>query len=95
MNRPRRFDNGEAPIHVAARLGMNDVIRAVIRKGGDVNLASANKSSPLHLAVKEKHSWTAKVLCEVGANVNAIDATGKGISMVIDGVNMFFYGFRC
>jgi ankyrin repeat protein len=55
---------------------MNDVIRAVIRKGGDVNLASANKSAPLHLAVKEKHSWTAKVLCEVGADVNARDAAG-------------------
>jgi len=76
VNRPRRYDNGEAPIHVAARLGMNDVIRAVIRKGGDVNLPSANRSAPLHLAVKMKHSWTAKVLCEVGADVHARDASG-------------------
>jgi len=76
-NRPRRYDNGEAPIHTAARLSMNDVIRALVRKGGDVSLSWKNGSSPLHIAIRERHSWTAKVLCECGADVNGRDASGS------------------
>ena len=77
INRPRRYDNGEAPIHTACRHAMNDVIRALVRKGGDVNLTLNTKgSTPLHIAIKERHSWTVKVLCECGADVNARDSTG-------------------
>lgn len=76
VNRPRRYDTGFAPIHVAARLGMNNVIRAIIRKGGDVNLIANDQRTPLHLAVMEKHAYTCRVLGECGADVNARDSTG-------------------
>lgn len=77
VNRPRRYDTGEAPIHLAARLGMNGVLGAMIFKGGDVNLPCANRSTPLHFAVREKHPTTVKLLCGAGANVHAVNNQGN------------------
>lgn len=76
VNRPRRYDNGEAPMHIAAKLGMNEVLQLMILKGGDVNLMSGDRSTPLHLAVKEKHARTVQLLCEAGGNVNIFNAKG-------------------
>lgn len=76
VNRPRRYDTGEAPIHIAAKLGLNEVLQFMILKGGDVNLMSGDHSTPLHLAIKEKHPRTVKLLCEAGSNVNTCNAKG-------------------
>lgn len=77
VNRPRRYDSGEAPMHVAAKLGMNDVLQRMICKGGDVNLLSGDRSTPLFLAVREKHPLTVRLLCDAGSSVNACNFQGR------------------
>lgn len=83
VNRPRRYDTGEAPIHLAAKLGMNTVLGAMIFKGGDVNLPCGNRSTPLHFAVREKHPTTVKILCEAGANVHAVNSQGNCALIIV------------
>ena len=76
VNRPKEYTNKDAPIHVAARNGLDRALQFMIRTGADVNLVTGDGSSPLHLAVKEKHMCTAHLLCENGANVNCFDSRG-------------------
>ena len=76
VNRPRRYDNGEGPVHCAARHGMSDLLRFIIRKGGYLEQRSADGSTPLHLAVREKHAGCTELLCVAGASVNSSDARG-------------------
>ena len=35
VNRPRTYDDGDTPLHVAARLGRTDIVRLLMAKGAD------------------------------------------------------------
>jgi len=68
---------GKAPIHVACNLkNYNEVVRLLIRHGANVNVADANKYTPLHIStLLQKHDLT-ELLLENDANPDVIDKFG-------------------
>ena len=66
----------ECPLHAAAALGLDDMVRLLIAAGIDINSYSVNKStgtrwSALHWAVYYNRVSTVKLLVELGADINA------------------------
>uniref|UniRef100_A0A8C2J501 Serine/threonine-protein phosphatase 6 regulatory ankyrin repeat subunit B-like n=1 Tax=Cyprinus carpio TaxID=7962 RepID=A0A8C2J501_CYPCA len=49
-------ENGESAVHVAARHGALEMIRALIQEGGDVTWKSKVGENPLHVAVRHCHA---------------------------------------
>ena len=50
VNRPRTYDDGDTPLHVAARLGRTDIVRLLMAKGADPRAVNKviyyNKGTP-------------------------------------------------
>jgi len=69
--------NKRQAIHIAARLGYIGILDVLLKKGVDVNQATANKEMPLHLAVQSLYVPSVKYLVKKGADINAIDQSGK------------------
>src|SRR5262245_63418932 len=68
---------GLAPIHLAARQGYMDTVRAVIEAGADVNqLTTGDKSTPLLIATINGHFDVAKYLLEHGGDPNLASENG-------------------
>ena len=44
-------NSGFAPLHYACQLGYSDMVEALIRAGANVNVMSADKLMPIHLAI--------------------------------------------
>lgn len=44
-------DSGFAPLHYACQLGNPDMVQSLIKAGADVNVMSADKLMPIHLAI--------------------------------------------
>ena len=44
-------DSGFAPLHYASQLGNPEIVEALIKAGADVNVMSADKLMPIHLAI--------------------------------------------
>ena len=66
VNRPRRYDSGETPMHVAARLGDSVVIAAALRRGaGRPDVQSSSGSTPLHVAARERNAGCVDLMCSV------------------------------
>ena len=76
VNRPRRYDSGETPMHLAARLGDSVIMAAALRQGvGRVDVQSSDRSTPLHIAARERHTGCIDLLCWSARRdaVNAVD----------------------
>ena len=54
-----------------------DIASQLIKLGADVNLASFNGITPLHLAAAQGHVELVKELLDSGAEHDAITATGE------------------
>jgi ankyrin repeat protein len=68
---------GLAPLHLAARQGYMDTVRAVIEAGVDVNqLTAGDKSTPLLIATINGHFDVAKYLLDRGADPNLASENG-------------------
>ena len=52
--------------------GFEDVVRALLEAGADVNAKSLDYGTPLHLAAMKARSHVASLLLEFRANVNAV-----------------------
>ncbi|CAN0273174.1 unnamed protein product, partial [Ectocarpus sp. 8 AP-2014] len=61
---------GSFPIHVASRRGLDEVVRALVQRGADLDSLDADDYTPLFRAVQQDHVSTMKVLLAEGANVN-------------------------
>lgn len=61
-------------LHTAARLGHADILRLLIKHGGDVNAKAkaTHQATPLHWAARANRLAAVEVLLEHGADVNAI-----------------------
>lgn len=76
VNRPRRYDTGETPMHVAARLGDGVVMAACLRRGvGRPDVQSSDGTTPLHIAARERHAACVDLLCMAARRgaVNCVD----------------------
>jgi hypothetical protein len=68
----------------SARVGDTSNVKRMIDRGADINFRDQYGDTPLHLAIKNKHPDTAKVLITSGANVNekgALEDTPLHISI--------------
>lgn len=76
------FQDGQygayTPMHTAARMGHAEVIRVLIKHGGNVNVnaIASHKATPLHWAARANQTEAATVLLEAGAEVNALAGDG-------------------
>jgi len=76
VNRPRRYDSGETPMHMAARLGDSVIIAAALRRGaGRPDVQSSSGTTPLHVAARERHASCLDLLCSAARRdaVNVVD----------------------
>jgi len=76
VNRPRRYDSGETPMHIAARLGDCIVMAAVLRRGaGRPDVQSSDGTTPLHVAARERNAGCVDLLCAAARRgaINSID----------------------
>jgi len=64
-------------VHVAARLGDEDLIGFAIGHGGDINPFNADGASPLHVAVEHAQLPAIKFLVELGADLAAPNRAGE------------------
>ena len=60
----------------ASREGMLDAVKALVAAGADLNQPSAEKSTPLIIAIANAHYTTAKYLVDAGADVNLVNSDG-------------------
>ena len=77
VNRPRRYDSGETPLHIAARLGDSVIMAAALRRGaGRPDVQSSDGTTPLHIAARERHAACVDLLC-TAARRSAINSLDK------------------
>jgi len=80
VNRP-----GWAPLHYAAAIGNNEIVRILLEKSAYIDAESPNKTTPLMMAARGGHILTVKLLLDEGADatlknelgMNAIDFAAK------------------
>jgi ankyrin repeat protein len=80
VNRP-----GWTPLHYAAAIGNEDIVRILIGKSAFLDARSPNNTTPLMMAARSGHIMTVKLLFDAGADatlknehgMNAIDFANK------------------
>lgn len=78
--------NGRSAVHLAAIAGLSaDLLKAILQKGGDVNLKDTlGGSTPMHLLQRKdlvSFRDSLSLLVEAGADVNALDMSGVSLLM--------------
>ncbi|KAL9598673.1 MAG: hypothetical protein Q9219_004342 [cf. Caloplaca sp. 3 TL-2023] len=68
-------NNGRTIIHIAARMGRNEVLRMLFDEftGVDVDAQATDGRTALHIAVFYNNCETIKVLCQEGARIEILD----------------------
>jgi cytohesin len=73
-----RNSEDQTPLHVAARDGHADAVKALLKAGAVVDLKQeAIGLTALHYAAREGHADAIKALLAKGASVNAVDKVGE------------------
>jgi ankyrin repeat protein len=60
-------------LHFAAKGGCDDVVRALVEAGAQVDSSDRSKMTPLHRAIESGHESTASLLLELGADPLVMD----------------------
>src|SRR5918999_3203176 len=71
MSASEKYEEGHTALMCAALEGHTETVKALLRKGADVNAKDATGRTALMFAVVNLHDETVKVLLEHGADVNA------------------------
>lgn len=71
------FDDGNTPLHIAARDGENGIALFLLDKNISIDAKNASNATALHEAVRNGNSETALLLLNAGADVNARDSFGN------------------
>ncbi|KAK4874602.1 hypothetical protein RN001_013962 [Aquatica leii] len=67
---------GETPLHIAASRGFTEIINLLISKKAKINPIAEGRTSPLFLAVQNRHIEAAKLLINNGAHVDFENLNG-------------------
>lgn len=70
-------DNGQTPIHYAARRGHNEGIKLLADYGASINVLDSYGFSPYLWAVIAGNNNTVKLLLSLGVDINSTDMDGK------------------
>lgn len=84
VNQPS--SDGESPFHLATRIGSTPLFDLLLGSGrGNVNACTTtDQRTPLHIAVLAGHTNLIEKLLALGANINALDASGhSALSLAI------------
>lgn len=90
VNRP-----GWTPLHYAAAVGNNDIVRILLDRSAYIDAESPNKTTPIMMAARGGHIMTVKLLLDEGADamlknelgMNAIDFAEKhGFTDIVEGL---------
>jgi ankyrin repeat protein len=66
---------GFTPLHVASTKGNGEVVRELLKKGANMNIANQYGFTPLYIANQEGHVNMLRDLLSRGANVNTANKT--------------------
>jgi hypothetical protein len=70
------FDDGNTPLTLAVKQGKH-YVELLIKHGANVNLPVTDGITPLMAAALEGDVETARVLLDAGADINAVDSSGR------------------
>ena len=65
---PQDKSTGNFPIHIGCQNGHQEVAKALVAGGCDVNAQNNNGLTALHMSVAYDYYWTSKLLVEAGAD---------------------------
>lgn len=68
-NPDAKDENGETPLHVAARVGHLGMVKELVKFGGDVNAENLAGYTPLALAIRHGHREVEEFLRQMGGKV--------------------------
>ena len=63
---------GETPLHLATRANQADIIRVLLRHGGDANAQAREQTTPLHIASRIGNRDIVALLLQHGAKADAV-----------------------
>ena len=63
---------GETPLHLATRANQTDIIRVLLRHGGDANAQAREQTTPLHIASRIGNADIVALLLQHGAKADAV-----------------------
>lgn len=63
---------GETPLHLATRANQTDIIRVLLRHGGDANAQAREQTTPLHIASRIGNTDIVALLLQHGGKVDAV-----------------------
>lgn len=63
--------NIATPLHLAANLGLETIVHALLEKGANVDEKTRERGTALQMAAKRGHGACAKLLLDAGADINA------------------------
>jgi len=71
VNRP-----GWTPLHYAAAVGSNEIVRVLLERSAYIDAESPNKTTPLMMAARGGHIMTVKLLLDEGADATLKNTLG-------------------
>ncbi|KAF4073843.1 hypothetical protein AMELA_G00247850 [Ameiurus melas] len=88
VNKPSQNNDEDTPLHIAAHLGISELVSLYIAHGADVNAFNAHMETPLIAAAfcamdarvqtySEQHHLVCRILLDYGANPNLQDGDKK------------------
>ncbi|RYO74221.1 hypothetical protein DL766_002962 [Monosporascus sp. MC13-8B] len=73
----RKTKSLDGPIHMAARIGQTEFVKALVSRGASVDSKGAFGATALHFAAMEKNESLVKDLIGLGANLNTQTMSGQ------------------
>lgn len=70
---------GESPLHLVARLGTPETVRAMVQNGADIEAQNENGHTPLIMACNNQNFNVYTTLLDLGANINHKDKHGNTV----------------
>ena len=80
-------DTGQTLLHLSASLGLENLLKILLKHGMDPNLRDANGFTALHFTALYRHDQCAQLLVHEGADINITDLWGRTAQHVALGSN--------